>query len=183
MAANLTRRFPTHFISARPNRTLPSINRDSLIHPLIRSLTTSIHPESDLAIKKEETESKEAAAVTEEGSGEEEEGDEGGEYVNKETGEVGGPKGPEPTRVLLEHSLKTRRRFLARFLARHVPSTLNYRSPGMTPSLSMISLYFSLQLWHISSKIATACSLHSGDPPLFNCFYQHLDHVFCCCNS
>ncbi|GAB2212984.1 hypothetical protein Drorol1_Dr00020994, partial [Drosera rotundifolia] len=34
----------------------------------------------------------------------------------------------------------------------------------MTPSLSMISLYFSLQLWHISSKIATACSLHSGDP-------------------
>ncbi|GAB2212985.1 hypothetical protein Droror1_Dr00020995 [Drosera rotundifolia] len=96
MAANLTRRFPAHFISARPNPTLPSINRDSLIHPLIRSLTTSIHPESDLAIKKEETEAKEAAA--EEGSGEKEEGDEGGEYVNKETGELGGPKGPEPTR-------------------------------------------------------------------------------------
>ncbi|KAL9249000.1 hypothetical protein AKJ16_DCAP01204 [Drosera capensis] len=140
MAANLTRRFPTHFISARrPNRMLPSINRDSPVHPLIRLLTTSIHLESDLAIKKEETEAKEAAAVKEEGSGEEEEeeGDEGGDYVNKETGEVGGPKGPEPTRI--------------------------------PPLNSQLSEYYSSTpleavLWHISRKIATACPLYSGDP-------------------
>lgn len=44
-------------------------------------------------VKKQEQEE-----ITHQGSQNEEDDEDGGEYVNKETGEIGGPKGPEPTR-------------------------------------------------------------------------------------
>lgn len=44
-------------------------------------------------VKKQEKEE-----ITHQDSQNEEDDEDGGEYVNKETGEIGGPKGPEPTR-------------------------------------------------------------------------------------
>jgi hypothetical protein len=44
-------------------------------------------------VKKQEQEE-----ITHQDSQNEEDDEDGGEYVNKETGEIGGPKGPEPTR-------------------------------------------------------------------------------------
>ncbi|GAB4848076.1 hypothetical protein Ancab_002738 [Ancistrocladus abbreviatus] len=53
--------------------------------------------QEDQANLKKETEEVKEAGAAEAKAGHNDENDDG-EYVNKETGEIGGPKGPEPTR-------------------------------------------------------------------------------------
>lgn len=106
MAANhCLRRLASASASAlsRPSQHPPASSA-----PLLRHALSSSAPSTDLPqAEAEATERREGeeAAVTgakggEAGAGKEEDAgeDDGGEQVNKATGEIGGPRGPEPTR-------------------------------------------------------------------------------------
>ncbi|KAI4324998.1 hypothetical protein MLD38_030435 [Melastoma candidum] len=94
MATNLGRRI---ILSAASKLTLtPSTAGSALGGEAVRQLSSSPEPRQprdDPGLVEGET----REAENQEGDSEEdEEGD--GEHVNKATGEVGGPRGPEPTR-------------------------------------------------------------------------------------
>lgn len=100
MAANHLRRLASASAPALSHRSRPP----SLLFRLAFSSSANADPPAEAAeaAKKGEAESagKEAdeAKGGDAGARKEEEDDHGGVYLNKATGEIGGPRGPEPTR-------------------------------------------------------------------------------------
>ncbi|KAI4330952.1 hypothetical protein MLD38_029188 [Melastoma candidum] len=97
MATNMGRWI---ILSAAPKLTIaPSTAGSALGGAAVRKLassSTSSQEPRQLRDDPSLVEGEAGAAENREGDSEEEEGD--GEHVNEETGEVGGPRGPEPTR-------------------------------------------------------------------------------------
>ncbi|CAN1751203.1 Succinate dehydrogenase assembly factor 4, mitochondrial [Linum perenne] len=98
---NLTRLFsPISNIAVASNaRSDPVVKVDTLSNTLRRlvSSTTTHQPEQeDLTNRNPSPDPESEKRLEEEEEAEEEDGDDYG--VNKETGEIGGPRGPEPTR-------------------------------------------------------------------------------------
>ncbi|CAN8251448.1 unnamed protein product [Cochlearia groenlandica] len=77
-----------------PSRSAAAASR--FLEPVSRFLSSGAPPPTQTPTTKQDQNLKETKEEEEED--EEEEGEGGGEIVNKETGEIGGPKGPEPTR-------------------------------------------------------------------------------------
>ncbi|GAB2283718.1 hypothetical protein Dimus_018214 [Dionaea muscipula] len=113
MTSNLSRRFATLILAPAqlPKPGLPVIVSDPVtgglvLNSVIRFMSSSTQLESRPDVghpKKEASKTTEASGGVmkdqKNGEGENEEADDEGEYVmNRETGEIGGPKGPEPTR-------------------------------------------------------------------------------------
>ncbi|GMN44418.1 hypothetical protein TIFTF001_013620 [Ficus carica] len=106
MASNLGRLFSSIFNLSAPKLVLPCIRSEppltrSSINSASRLVSSSAQkPQSDQEnINKEQREAVERDLENKnEDDLEEEEGGGGGIQANEETGEVGGPRGPEPTR-------------------------------------------------------------------------------------
>ncbi|XP_030532325.1 succinate dehydrogenase assembly factor 4, mitochondrial [Rhodamnia argentea] len=108
MAINLSRQFASLVGLSAPKLALASAGSESLARSVVgsavRRLGSSIeqprgNPSGELRgeAPKEIRPQQEEEEPREEGGGEEDDEEEDGQ-VNKETGEIGGPRGPEPTR-------------------------------------------------------------------------------------
>ncbi|CAK7324154.1 unnamed protein product [Dovyalis caffra] len=84
-------------ITVTPKQTDGLVKADHIKLARIIELATQQLPQENQdqeTVKKQEIINQDSQHQEEE----EEDDDDGGEYVNKETGEIGGPRGPEPTR-------------------------------------------------------------------------------------
>lgn len=74
---------------------LPAAGSNSKARSAIRLFSS---PSNDQTLEKSPSKEPEDIGVKTAESESESEGDDGGELVNEKTGEIGGPRGPEPTR-------------------------------------------------------------------------------------
>ncbi|KAK9666790.1 hypothetical protein RND81_14G211500 [Saponaria officinalis] len=105
MASNLSRRIVSSSTRSTLSHIYESLTRgtpNSVGSYLMMSSATSDRTSSKFedpkGVKEEVTQEREKDEVDDDDDEDDDDDDDGGVYVNKETGEVGGPRGPEPTR-------------------------------------------------------------------------------------
>ncbi|GAB4847883.1 hypothetical protein Ancab_026942 [Ancistrocladus abbreviatus] len=107
MASNLNRQLVAFLVATQPKLQASGLTPEwvvtrSILNKVSRLISSSTEQEHQANLTKETEEPKQSveaeakAGQNEEGGGGEDKDD--GEYVNKVTGEIGGPRGPEPTR-------------------------------------------------------------------------------------
>ncbi|XVE64375.1 hypothetical protein DITRI_Ditri07aG0096000 [Diplodiscus trichospermus] len=99
--ASLSRLFLSISELSVPNLSSSSFRSESMV-PLASNTASrfvcSSAQQPGLNHEEKAEEKREAVKIEKKEEEEKDDGDEDGDYMNKETGEVGGPRGPEPTR-------------------------------------------------------------------------------------